>query len=331
VIGVDAVGLVVALSVSVVLLGLLLCGVWWLDRYDRDPLHLVLVAFLWGGFVAPLAALGVERVASSEAMVWSVGTLGSAALTPLIEEAFKAAGVVLVVVLNRGLDAPSDGVVYGSAAGLGFAVGEILLRALPGLAVDVEAVAFGPTVAGTLYSTGVHAATAAMAGACVGYAVLSRGLTGRVTWVTLGVGLASLVRGACIRLGDRLGMWNGAASPSTVTLLIALAYLLYLATLAGVVLSEHRILKRQLEEEVGYGVLPGWVADVIPFYRRRVRSDWWQLRHERTVIARKLSRLAFRKHSLRHLPQAEKELAGLEVVQLRQHLRRILRCGDEEG
>jgi len=87
---------------------------------------------------------------------------------------------------------------------------------------------------------------------------------------------------------------------------------------------EHQILRRELSDEVRLGVLPPWVADTIPYYRRRVRADWWPRRRERTVIARLLTRLAFRKHAVGRLPDREADLAGLEVLRLRQRVRAIL-------
>jgi hypothetical protein len=91
-------------------------------------------------------------------------------------------------------------------------------------------------------------------------------------------------------------------------------------------------LKRQLADEVALSMAPAWILDVIPFYRRRLRSDWWPLRNERTVISRLLTRIAFRKHALRHIPQDEAAIASLEVVRLRQRIRSILNPapGDED-
>ena len=107
-------------------------------------------------------------------------------------------------------------------------------------------------------------------------------------------------------------------------------YLIYIAALALVLHSEHRILKRQLGDEVELGLVPSWVLDVIPFYRRRIRANWWPSRRERTVIARLLTRVAFRKHALRNLPPGEAAMASLEVVKLRQRLREILDPEDPE-
>ena len=56
-----------SLIVSSVVLLLVVALVWYLDRYDREPLHLVAGVFLWGGAVAP--ALVMITFRGLEAMV----------------------------------------------------------------------------------------------------------------------------------------------------------------------------------------------------------------------------------------------------------------------
>ena len=101
--------------------------------------------------------------------------------------------------------------------------------------------------------------------------------------------------------------------------------------LAAFLRSEHRILKNELEEEVALGVAPAWVADIIPYYRRRVRAEWWPSRSERAVISRLLTRLAFRKKRFADLPTEKAAVAALEIVKLRQRVREILGESRESG
>ena len=60
--------LLAALSVSASMLLIVVALVWWIDRYDREPLHLVAMVFLWGASAAPLlsvTAMGMaDRVLS---------------------------------------------------------------------------------------------------------------------------------------------------------------------------------------------------------------------------------------------------------------------------
>jgi hypothetical protein len=87
---------------------------------------------------------------------------------------------------------------------------------------------------------------------------------------------------------------------------------------------EHGILRDQLEQEASLKLVPPWVPEVTPFYRRRIRADWWPRRSERVVLSRLLTKLAFRRFQTSRLPDDEAALASLEVVRLRGRVRRML-------
>src|SRR5919206_300842 len=100
-----------------------------LDLYEREPLPIVVAAFLWGAIAATQLAglanagwgLVVARIGGPEfASRWT------AALTaPVVEETLKGIGVVLVFLIARDqVDDVMDGFVYGAICGLGFAVVE---------------------------------------------------------------------------------------------------------------------------------------------------------------------------------------------------------------
>ncbi len=116
-------GLVVVYAVPVALV------VYALDLYEREPIPLLLAAFVWGAVAATtLSAIGnagwglvVARLGGPEfAARWT------AALTaPFVEETLKGIGVVLIVLIARDeVDDVMDGFVYGALCGLGFAVVE---------------------------------------------------------------------------------------------------------------------------------------------------------------------------------------------------------------
>ena len=320
--------LLVSLTISATLLVIVVALVWWIDRYDREPIHLVAMVFLWGAAVAPLASVVAVSAAGwlfagNDPMAMA-GLIGVGVVTPVIEELAKGAAIVLVVVFSSKFDNPTDGVVYGTAAGLGFAVTENVIYGVgsgvnfdhaPGIALLIGS--------RTLLSAGIHALASAAFGGCLGHAVLTARRWGRVAWTVAGLAAAVTIHGswniALVTFGPTAD--NGAPRP-WLAILPGL-YLLYALTLALFLHSEHRILQRQLAEEVKREFVPAWVLDVIPYYRRRIRRDWWPSRGERTVIARLLTRMAFRKHALKHLPPAEASIASLEVVRLRQRLRAI--------
>ena len=92
---------------------------------------------------------------------------------------------------------------------------------------------------------------------------------------------------------------------------------------------ERRVLSEQLRTRSALGVLPAWVVEVLPSYRRRIRSDWWPRRDERQEILDLLVSLAFRKQQLRTLPDDRARLYGLEVGRLRQRARAVLALAPE--
>ncbi len=324
-----------ALTVSAAILLIVVGLVWWLDRYDREPLHLVAMVFLWGASAAPLAAVTVlpplegfiAGVDGLRSMTW----IGVGVLTPLIEEGAKAVGVILVVVFSSKFDNPTDGVVYGTAVGLGFAVTENVIYGISAGVHMYNTVGILILVGGrTLLSAGVHAISTATFGGFLGHAVLSGRRLVKAAWTTIGLVAAVILHG-CWNLGL---MWLGPVgedgTPRIWLTALPALYLMYVVALALFLHSEQRILKRQLGDEAALGLVPSWVLDVIPYYRRRIRANWWPSRTERTVIARLLTRMAFRKHALRHLSPTEAAIASLEVVNLRQRLREILDPEDPE-
>lgn len=317
---------VVQPAVSCSVSGLLLTGVvltvWWFDRYDREPLGLVAGVFGWGAVGGATLSMAVER-GVFESVLARLGDdagsgLAAVMLPVLLGEALTAAGVMAVALLSARFDTPTDGVVYGTAAGLGFALAENLMA---GTAAAVGGVAV--MLSRTASTALVHGLATGAFGALLGVGYLSRSRLRRLGWCVSGLAAAACVHGIWT-----LSLESREAPPLLAWVTAAAALLLlWLGMLHLMLVTEHRILARELAEEVRLGVLPDWVAEVLPSYRRRVRSDWWPSRGERTVIARLLTTLAFRKHAIGGLPASEAALAGLEVVSLRRRARRTLGLG----
>jgi RsiW-degrading membrane proteinase PrsW (M82 family) len=106
----------------------LLFFIWLRDRYEREPLSLV----LWtcaAGVLSALVALIIE-LALHEVLVtpfWQESALGRSLQAAVVEEVCKFLAVYLVVYKNPNLNEPMDGIVYAGAAALGFAALENLL------------------------------------------------------------------------------------------------------------------------------------------------------------------------------------------------------------
>ena len=150
--------------------------VYLLDLYEREPIPLLIAAFVWGAVAATtLSAIGnagwgivVARLAGPEfASRWT------AALTaPFVEETLKGIGVVLIVLIARDeVDDVMDGFVYGALCGLGFAVVEDVFYFIAVFGGDVGGVLQGffvRVIASGLYS---HVLYTGLVGMAVGILV----------------------------------------------------------------------------------------------------------------------------------------------------------------
>lgn len=297
--------------------------VWWFDRYDREPLPLVAGVFLWGAVVVP-GLLVMTADAAAAALGGPPFGDGMAAVTvfgPFVEEAFKGLGILLVVLFSSHFDNPTDGLVYGTAVGLGFATTENLVVGFSTVSAFGDGAWMDTVVSRTLLTAGVHAVASAVLGAGFGFAVLCGKIWERWLWVFGGMVSAIALHGAW--------NWFVVSFPVGVSgvepwMLIVPLYVVFAGFLAALLGAEHRILIRQLTEEVELGVVPEWTVKIIPYYRRRIRSDWWPRRQERTIITRLLTKIAFRKHAIANGGTGPESLEGLEVVRLREQIRAML-------
>lgn len=103
---------------------------YWLDRYEKEPIPLLAGVFLWGMLVAAGGAyilntifgVGVYILTGSEA----TGDLAASVFSaPLVEEGLKGLAVLLVfLVFYNEFDSLLDGIIYAGITALGFAATE---------------------------------------------------------------------------------------------------------------------------------------------------------------------------------------------------------------
>ncbi len=313
---INLVALVLSLGVAGVFLAAVVIVVWWIDRYDREPWTVVFSVFLWGMVIAPALVTLIGIVGDVGASV-----LATVGVRPLIEELAKGLGILMVILFSRHFDNPTDGLVYGTAVGLGFAMTENLFYGFSVVPVLARGDALSLVLGRTVFTAGVHALASSAVGAGLGFGRTSGGRVGSVSWALLGLGVAVALHG-----GWNLAVVNmptGGAAWVFPTMILGPLYLTFILAFALMLWAEHRILLKQLSQEVALGVVPPWVGRVIPYYRRRVKRDWWPSRQERIVISRLLTRLAFRKHALAARGHSA-TIEGLEVVRLRATIQGIL-------
>lgn len=184
-------------------------GLFWLwflrrkDDLEPEPKRLVLAVFLAG---CGSAAIVLALRPTLEQFI-PVGPAALAdfvdafAVTALVEELVKFAAFFAVAFWHRQLNEPLDGIIYGSAAGLGFASVENVLYVQ--LTEDPSLL-----LARTFTATLAHAACSGMLGFCVGMTRMRRRLRRRwlIAW---GLGVAVLLHGTYdyFLLGPRSLAW----------------------------------------------------------------------------------------------------------------------------
>lgn len=101
---------------------------WWLDRYEKEPLHLLLVTFVWGAVPSLLLALVAEIWVGSAAASIFGPNAPSTIIAPVVEEALKALVLIgIFIFARREFNGILDGIIYGALVGFGFAMSENML------------------------------------------------------------------------------------------------------------------------------------------------------------------------------------------------------------
>ena len=163
----DILGLIIIIIVAFV--PAILYMLWFrsAEIYEREPFFAVQGVFLYGMSFALILAIILELVVMSvlEPFLGGLNSfyallLMAVAVAPIIEEFTKATGIMTVM---RRLIEPENGLIYGTAAGLGFAAAENVLYYTTALAAGTDVFIF-TAVARTLTSTLMHASASALVG-----------------------------------------------------------------------------------------------------------------------------------------------------------------------
>jgi len=338
---VSAVLVVLSIVFAVVpMVGLLLL-IWWLDRYDREPLWLYLLTFLWGGIGGVIIALvgnlvldlSLTPVAFALDQAAQTGTalqhaVGPTLVAPLVEEPAKAL-ILLPVLTARTFDGPTDGFVYGAAAGLGFGMTE---NAMYFMSVLGDPSVWWDTVAvRTAFSAVMHGAATALVGAGLGWGRFRRWwgtLLGGGTGLLLAMGLHAWWNGLLTfgALSDSPELYERIALYSLPGLVLGV----FLVFQVHLFLESWRI-RRELTAEAESGVLPDDHPGILASWWRRQGYDWLPsgIDHRRYIQA--ATTLAVRRHQAR-LPLGRRDpFYADDCTRLRQQLRAMWRHAEQHA
>ncbi|GAA5067729.1 RsiW-degrading membrane proteinase PrsW (M82 family) [Thermocatellispora tengchongensis] len=278
----EPVRFVIALILAIAPVPLLLAAVLGLDRLEPEPRSNLIFAFAWGAGIAVLAAGIINSVGllyiSHAANLELDDARGIAATfgAPLVEETMK--GLVLLGLLRfrrQELDGPTDGIIYASMVGLGFAMSEnvsyyVAAQSGP---VAVQSLAVTVVLRGVL-SPFAHPLFTSMIGVAVAWAAHRHG-PGRVFILLAGWVGAMLLH----------GLWNGLATyggfPGLVVAYLVLMAVLF--TLIGLVIRDRRrivaLLQRYLPPYEPTGLISGADVTMLSSLPARRHARQWSKAH----------------------------------------------------
>jgi RsiW-degrading membrane proteinase PrsW (M82 family) len=238
---------------------ILLGGLWWIDRYEKEPARLLVLGLVFGAVVAPLVAYGIEEgldltTSFSSQLIVPKFQLGVG--TPLVEELVRAASILIVFLLVRSeIDDILDGIIYGGVVGVGFGAAANFVSIWKTPALD--------DAHASLYAAIVTGLNHVFYGALIGLA-LALVRKRRSPFVA-----AAVVVGAALAFGfhvlhDYLP-WLGAASTSSVQSGFGREFLTQLPNYFGVFIlgliaiwasgRERLIVARALADEIANGTV----------------------------------------------------------------------------
>jgi RsiW-degrading membrane proteinase PrsW (M82 family) len=123
-------GLILSIAAGVIPMILYAGFLYYLDRYEKEPIKLLAGMFLWGSLIAAGISFLINSVSSLGFFIITQSDLATQLATstfvaPLVEETLKGAAILIVFLLfHPEFDSPLDGIVYGGIAALGFAATE---------------------------------------------------------------------------------------------------------------------------------------------------------------------------------------------------------------
>lgn len=283
--------------------------VWWLDRYEREPFRLLMVAFFWGAVPAIALAILLEYrlgdpFAAAQVVIVRDFAMDSL-LVPVIEEVTKAIALLVLFVLVRNeFDNVLDGVVYGAVIGFGFAMTENALYFID-LLRRGGSDQFTDVVALRVLLFGLnHAFYSAIVGAGFGLAAEVTGPMRRWRWVFPLLGLLlAIAFHAVHNLGMALAVTNPAAL--WIAVLVNWGGLFLLVVIVLLAWSEERRwIAVELWPEVGATLTPEEYATATSYGRRLAlwvrawREGGWRQAQRSSRQHHLITKLAFLKHRL---------------------------------
>lgn len=284
---------------------------WWMDRFERESILLIVLAFLWGGFGSivlsffwntffHLALLFYHQDKIANDMMSAV------LIAPVVEELTKGILVLFLLKINR-VDNITDGLLLGIVIGLGFAATENVYYAQSVIyPASGELAMWDNLWFREIHNTLLHASATGLWGLMIGYSHFFKGVQ-KFFIILNGYLLAMMTH----------GLWNFLASfvrhfaedfpiveilmRLEVFVIFACLFLIFLLS----VKKESGVIVAELCEEAEKGVIPYAHVEFFASLVRHRRRHKLPQQIRPNDYARLGVTLAFRKQRYRYNPSAK--------------------------
>lgn len=273
--GVTATAFGVTLSLLVV--GIVVPVFLWVDRFESEPVGMLLFAFLWGACIATIGAaflndIGGYLLGAGEDDNRTVAIV----VAPIVEETLKGLGPLLLLWFRRReIDGVLDGIVYAGLTACGFAFVEDIIYLAGDYASSGEDGLMSTFVLRVLMSPFAHPTFTVWFGIGVGVAAVSRRWSVRLGAPLLGWVVAVLLH----------ALWNGGAVVSaagwlwTYVIVQVPLFLAFLWLLLWAHRREARIINEELQAFVRSGDLTGAEVAMLGSMSERKYARQWAGSH----------------------------------------------------
>ncbi len=252
--------LVVALSFGPALIYAAI--IYWLDRFEKEPLRLLAGVFLWGAVVATIGAIiattvleqSVQFLTGSAAVAEITGTT---LLAPIVEESLKGMAVLIIfLAFPHEFDSALDGIVYAAITALGFAATEnVLYLYFQGYLSDGASGLTALFVLRVLLGGWGHAVYTASIGIGLAAARLHRGWAIKILAPIAGWAVAVFLHALHNSMATLLGAQFGLGGIFITLLVDWTGWAVALGLVVWAVFRERHWMRSYLREEVSLGTI----------------------------------------------------------------------------
>ena len=247
------------------------------DRWDPQPVPLLLIAVFWGAAIAVFISYWLNTwnsmlvyiVTGSEAAASFAGPVISA---PLVEETTKGLGLLLLMLLaRRYFNGPLDGLIYGALLGGGFAFTENIIYYSRQLEAGGTTALLGLAfVRGVLGIFG-HALYTSATGIIVGFVVRKWGSA-----MGFLVFLPALIPGILMHAGwNFMAVMGGPLATIIMYVVQGILVLLWLCLIGVLIWDESRLTRVRLGDYANLGWLTHEEVDMLATWKGRREGKRW--------------------------------------------------------